>query len=61
MSPNYKKKKKRPLKHLLKLKMLKSASKYLTIPAHVMKIFVFHYGCLKKAEIPYEPCRKTTR
>jgi hypothetical protein len=32
----------------LHLKMLKSASKYLKIPAQVMKIFIFHYGWLKK-------------
>jgi hypothetical protein len=30
--------------------MLKSASKYLKIPAQVMKIVIFHYGWLKKAD-----------
>jgi hypothetical protein len=50
-----------PLKCFLHLKMLKSASKYLQIPAQVMKIVIFHYGWLKKAEIPNGPCRKTTR
>jgi hypothetical protein len=32
--------------------MLKYASKYLKIPAPVIKIVIFHYGWLKKAEIP---------
>jgi tartrate dehydratase beta subunit/fumarate hydratase class I family protein len=37
-----------PLKCFLHLKILKSASKYLKIPAKVMKIVIFHNGWLKK-------------
>jgi hypothetical protein len=31
--------------------MLKSSSKYLKIPAQVMKIVIFHYGWLKKSHV----------
>jgi hypothetical protein len=41
--------------------MLKYASKYLKIPAQVMKIVIFHFGWLKKAEIPNGPCRKSIK
>jgi hypothetical protein len=44
-----------------RVKMLKYASKYFKIPAQVMKIVIFHYGWLKKAEIPNGPCRKSMR
>jgi hypothetical protein len=36
-----------PLKRSLHLKMIKYASKYLKIPAQVMKIVICHYGWLK--------------
>jgi hypothetical protein len=35
-------------------------SKYIKIPAQVMKIVIFHYGWLKKAEIPNGPCRMSS-
>jgi hypothetical protein len=44
-----------------KIFLLKSASEHLKIPAQIMKIVIFHYGWLKKAEIPNVPFRKTMR